>query len=116
MRENEKKALATLVYYPERKLDLIIKKEENLEDFYRINIYRLVELCKYASSKYTRSKVRKLLPEDFKYIIEELLHESIDIKHKQCYYQSIVDTIIETDRAKEFIIAISKVIQKLVMR
>lgn len=115
MRENEKKALATLVYYPEQKLDLIIKKEENLEDFYRINIYRLVELCKYASSKYTRSKVRKLLPEDFKYIIEELLHESIDIKHKQCYYQSIVDTIIETDRAKEFIIAISKVIQKLVV-
>ena len=59
MRESEKKALATLVYYPEKKLELIIKEEKNIEDFYRINIYRLVELCKYASSKYTRSKVRK---------------------------------------------------------
>lgn len=115
MRESEKKALATLVYYPEQKLDLIIKEEENIDDFYRINIYRLIELCKYASSKYTRSKVRKLLPEDFRYIIEELLHENIDSHHKQNYYKSIVESIIETDRSKEFIIAISKVIQKLVV-
>lgn len=115
MRESEKKALATLVYYPEQKLELIIKEEENIDDFYRINIYRLIELCKYASSKYTRSKVRKLLPEDFKYIIEELLHENIDGQHKERYYKSIVETIIEIDRAKEFIIAISKVIQKLVV-
>lgn len=115
MRECEKKALATLVYYPEQKLELIIKEEENVDDFYRINIYRLIELCKYASSKYTRSKVRKLLPKDFRYIIEELLHENIDGQHKQGYYKSIVETIIEIDRAKEFIIAISKVIQKLVV-
>ncbi|MCR8745377.1 fructose-1,6-bisphosphatase [Romboutsia lituseburensis] len=115
MRDSEKKALATLVYYPEQKLDLIIKEEENIDDFYRINIYRLIELCKYASSKYTRSKVRKLLPEDFRYIIEELLHENIDSHHKQNYYKSIVESIIETDRSKEFIIAISKVIQKLVV-
>ncbi len=115
MRDCEKKALATLVYYPEQKLELIIKEEENVGDFYRINIYRLIELCKYASSKYTRSKVRKLLPKDFRYIIEELLHENIDGQHKQRYYKSIVETIIEIDRAKEFIIAISKVIQKLVV-
>ena len=115
MRESEKKALATLVYYPEQKLELIIKEEKNIEDFYRINIYRLVELCKYASSKYTRSKVRKLLPEDFRYIIEELLNENLEGEHKQEYYKSIVETIIEIDRAKEFIIAISKVIQKLVV-
>ncbi|WP_331681682.1 fructose-1,6-bisphosphatase [Romboutsia sp.] len=115
MRESEKKALATLVYYPEQKIELVIKEEENIDDFYRINIYRLIELCKYASSKYTRSKVRKLLPEDFKYIIEELLHEDIDGQHKKGYYKSIVETIIEIDRAKEFIIAISKVIQKLVV-
>lgn len=115
MRDNEKKALATLIYYPEQKLDLIIKEEENIDDFYRINIYRLIELCKYASSKYTRSKVRKLLPNDFKYIIEELLHENIDGEHKKNYYKSIVETIIQIDRAKEFIIAISKVIQKLVV-
>lgn len=115
MRESEKKALATLVYYPEQKLEIIVKEEENIEDFYRINMYRLIELCKYASSKYTRSKVRKLLPDDFRYIIEELLHETLDGEHKQEYYKSIVETIIEIDRAKEFIIAISKVIQKLVV-
>ena len=74
-----------------------------------------MELCRYASSKYTRSKVRKLLPEDFKYIIEEFLNEHVEQVHKQNYYKSIVDTIISIDRAKEFIIAISKVIQKLVV-
>ena len=67
--ESERKKLATIVYYPEQKLDLLIKEEEDLEDFYRITIHRLIELCRYASSKYTRSKVRKFLPEDFKYII-----------------------------------------------
>ena len=115
IRESEKKTLATLVYYPEQKLELIEKEEDNIDDFYRIYIYRLVELCKYASSKYTKSKVRKLLPEDFKYIIEELLNENVEQVHKQNYYKSIVETIISIDRAKEFIIAISKVIQKLVV-
>ena len=115
IRESEKKTLATLVYYPEQKLALIEKEEDNIDDFYRIYIYRLVELCRYASSKYTRSKVRKLLPEDFKYIIEEFLNEHVEQVHKQNYYKSIVDTIISIDRAKEFIIAISKVIQKLVV-
>ena len=115
IRESEKKTLATLVYYPEQKLALIEKEEDKIDDFYRIYIYRLVELCRYASSKYTRSKVRKLLPEDFKYIIEEFLNEHVEQVHKQNYYKSIVDTIISIDRAKEFIIAISKVIQKLVV-
>ena len=86
-----------------------------IEDFYRITIYRLIELLRYASSKYTRSKVRKFLPEDFRYIIEELLHPDSTSPHKDEYYKSIVDTIISIDRAKEFIIAISKVIQKLVV-
>ena len=67
--ESVRKKLATIVYYPEQKLDLLIKEEEDLEDFYRITIHRLIELCRYASSKYTRSKVRKFLPEDFKYIV-----------------------------------------------
>ncbi len=78
-------------------------------------MYRLIKLCKYASSKYTRSKVRKLLPDDFKYIIEELLHEHMNSEHKEKYYKSIIETIIETDRAKDFIIAISELIQKLVV-
>ncbi|MCC0628955.1 MULTISPECIES: fructose-1,6-bisphosphatase [unclassified Clostridioides] len=115
IRDSEKKMLATLVYYPEQKLDLIIKQEENIDDFYRINIYRLIELCKYASSKYTRSKVRKLLPENFKYIIEELLHEHVKSEHKEEYYKSIVETVVDIGIAKEFIIAISTVIQKLVV-
>lgn len=115
IRDSEKKMLATLVYYPEQKLDLIIKQEENIDDFYRINIYRLIELCKYASSKYTRSKVRKLLPENFKYIIEELLHEHVKSEHKEEYYKSIVETIVDIGIAKEFIITISTVIQKLVV-
>ena len=113
--ESERKKLATIVYYPEQKLDLLIKEEEDLEDFYRITIHRLIELCRYASSKYTRSKVRKFLPEDFKYIIEELLHPDESSTHKDGYYKSIIETIIEIDRAREFIIALSKVIQKLVV-
>ncbi|MGL5329081.1 MAG: fructose-1,6-bisphosphatase [Peptostreptococcaceae bacterium] len=115
IRESEKKMLATLVYYPEQKLELIAKEESNIEDFYRISMYRLIELCRYTSSKYTRSKVRKFLPEEFRYIMEELLHPDNSSDHKNRYYQSIIDTIIEIDRAKEFIIAISKVIQKLVV-
>ena len=116
IREKEKRILATLVYYPEEKLQQIVKEEkDNIDDFYRIYMYRLIELCKYTSMKYTRSKVRKLLPEDFRYIIEELLNENVDSNHKQDYYQSIVETIISIDSAKEFIVAISKTIQKLVI-
>ena len=82
--ECERKRLATIVYYPEQKLDLIEKEEtqEEIEDFYRITIHRLIELLRYCSSKYTRSKVRKFLPEDFKYIIEELLHPDSSSPHK----------------------------------
>ena len=85
----EKKSLATLVYYPEQKLEIIAKEEKNLEDWYKITIYRLIELCKHVSSKYTRSKVRKALPKEFAYIIEELLHEHQHIEDKQEYYKRI---------------------------
>ena len=117
MIESERRRLATIVYYPEQKLDLIEKEEtqEEIEDFYRITIYRLIELLRYASSKYTRSKVRKFLPEDFRYIIEELLHPDSTSPHKDEYYKSIVDNIIEIDRARVFIIEVSKAIQKLVI-
>lgn len=114
--EDEKKSLATLVYYPERKLDIVLKEEKNIENWYRVTLYRIIELCKYASSKYTKSKVRKSLPKDFEYIIEELLNtEYYNKEHKQKYYEQIISTIIEIDRAKEFIIAISRVIQRLVI-
>ena len=117
MIESERKRLATIVYYPEQKLDLIEKEEsqEEIEDFYRITIHRLIELLRYASSKYTRSKVRKFLPEDFRYTIEELLHPDSSSPHKGEYYRSIVDTIIEIDRARVFIIEVSPTICNLSM-
>ena len=113
--DHEKRSLATLVYYPEQKLEIVLDTEENINDWYKINLYRLIKLCRYISSKYTRSKVRKALPKDFDYIIEELLHEDGTVENKQDYYYGIIDTIIEIDRAKEFIIAISNVIQRLVI-
>lgn len=111
----EKKSLATLVYYPEQKLEIVLKEENDINDWYKINLYRLIELCRHTSSKYTRSKVRKALPKDFSYIIEELLHEEADNNDKQDYYDGIINTIIEIERAKEFIIAISNLIQRLVI-
>ncbi len=113
--DSEKRSLATLVYYPEQKLEIVLKEETDINDWYKINLYRLIELCRYASSKYTRSKVRKALPKDFSYIIEELLHEEAANNDKQGYYDGIINTIIEIDRAKEFIIAISNLIQRLVV-
>lgn len=115
LRANEKKRLATLIYYPEQKLELIMKEEKNIDDWYKITLYRLIEICRVVSSKYTRSKVRKALPKDFAYIIEELLHESPVKENKHEYYEEIITTIIRIDRAKEFIIALSKLIQRLVI-
>lgn len=111
----EKKSLATLVYYPEQKLEIVLKEEKNIDDWYKITLYRLIELCRYVSSKYTRSKVRKALPIDFTYVIEELLHEQVDGIDKQKYYDKIITTIIDIGRAKEFIVALSKLIQRLVI-
>ncbi len=115
LRESEKKELCTLIYYPEQKLELVMQEEKELDDWYRINLYHLIEICKLVSSKYTRSKVRKALPPDFAYIIEELLHEQQIRPNKQDYFNGILDTIIKIGRAKEFIIAISHVIQKLIV-
>lgn len=115
LREEQKAALATLIYYPEQKLDLIRQTENNLEDWYKITLYQLIELCKNVCSKYTRSKVRKALPENFEYIIEELLHEQDDRVDKQAYYNGIIKTIIDIDRSADFIIAIASVIQRLVV-
>ncbi|GAA0693337.1 MULTISPECIES: fructose-bisphosphatase class III [Clostridium] len=115
LRSSEKKSLATLIYYPEQKLEIVLKEEENIDDWYRITLYRLIAICRHVSSKYTRSKVRKALPTDFSYIIEELLHEQPGREDKEEYYEEIIQTIISIDRAREFIIAISKLIQRLVI-
>lgn len=113
--EGEKANLATLIYYPEQKLELIKSSEANLDEWYKVTLYRLIELCRLVSSKYTRSKVRKALPQDFAYIIEELLHEQDNTVNKHEYYNGIISTMIDIDRASEFITAISKVIQRLVV-
>lgn len=113
IRDSEKKELCTLIYYPEQKLELIRAVEQDIDDWYRITIHQLVKVCREMSSKYTRSKVRKSLPEEFSYIIEELLHERSDDQDKAAYVAVIVDTIITTGRADDFIIAICKVIHRL---
>lgn len=113
LREVEKRELCTLIYYPEQKLELVKASEPDINDWYHITLHHLVAVCRDVSSKYTRSKVRKSLPKDFSYIIQELLHERPEDKNKADYVNVIVDTIISTGRADDFIVAISNVIQRL---
>ena len=111
----DRAALATLIYYPRRKLANIKKTvpAEHLDDWYRITLHRLIEIVRIVSMKYTRSKVRKALPSDFAYIIDELLHTNYDAVNKELYYDKIISTIIEVGRADAFIEAISEVIKRL---
>lgn len=111
--ENQRKELATLIYYPEEKLDLVKQSEENMEEWYNIILYRLIQVCKNVSSKYTRSKVRKALPKGFDYILDELIHIPEDSKNKEQYYKQIIKSIIDIRRADAFIIALSNLIKKL---
>ncbi len=113
IRESEKKELCTLIYYPEQKLELIKASESDISDWYHITIHQLVRVCRDISSKYTRSKIRKSLPEKFSYIIEELLHERAEDSNKVAYVNVIVDTIISTGRADDFITALANVIQRM---
>lgn len=113
LRETEKRELCTLIYYPEQKLELVKHNETDIDDWYHITLHQLVAVCRDVSSKYTRSKVRKSLPADFSYIIQELLHEHTEDHDKTAYVNVIVDTIISTGRADDFIIAIANVIQRL---
>lgn len=113
--ESDKRELCTLIYYPEQKLQLLKLEKRDMHDFYRTSLVRLISVCREVSSKYTRSKIRKELPKDFEYIIEELLHESYSGygEKKYKYYQMIVESIIDTGRADAFITEISKLIQRL---
>ena len=113
IRDSEKRTLTTLIYYPEQKLEEIAKTEVDINDWYMITLHRLVTICKVISSKYTRSKVRKALPKEFSYIIEELLHEDAVTNEKQLYYSQIIHTIIDLDQADRFIISICHLIQRL---
>ena len=111
----DKQTLATLIYYPREKMAQILEHTENREDWYKITLYRLIEVSKQAGSKYTRSKVRKALPPEFAYVIEELMTEKVDVRDKESYYNAIVQTIIRLGRAEEFIVALCELIQRLVV-
>lgn len=111
--KEEMQELATIIYYPDQKTPIVLREIENKHEWYKNTLFRLIKLCRIYSSKYTRNRVRKALPDDFAYIIEELLHEQEDTYNRQEYYSSIIDSIIKTGRGAAFIIALSRLIQRL---
>ncbi len=111
--EEDQDQLADLIYYPDKVLSQMRREGKATDEWKRINIYRLVQICKVTSSKYTRSKVRKKLPEDFAYIIDELLHVDYDGENKRIYYSEIIRSIIDIDIADKFIIALCQLIQNM---
>lgn len=113
LRDKEIRDLCTLIYYPKQKLELVRQNETDLSDYYQTTLNQLIAVCRNVSSKYTRSKVRKSLPKEFAYIIEELLHESTDDRNKQAYVGVIIQTIIGTGRAAGFVEALCELIQQL---
>ena len=114
-RNEEKKAIAALIYYPELKIAQVQKVETDMDEWYRITIHRLICVCKSAASKYTRSKVRKAMPPEFAYIIEELMTGRPDQSDQEAYYNEIIQSVIETKRAAELIIACCNLIRRLIV-
>ena len=106
-----RRQLATLIYYPEEKLELLKPEMENAEEWYRITLHRLIELARSLSERYSRAKVRKALPPDFAYIMEELLYTDSREVDKRDYFENIIATIIEIGQAKEFIAAVCALIK-----
>lgn len=116
--EEEISQFAALVYYPEEKLQLIrnqFESKKDLDAWYVTKIDQMIELIAYASSKYTRSKLRKALPEQFVFIIEELLYKSDEFSNKKPYYEKLVQQIIALGQADKLIIGMSYTIQRLVV-
>ena len=111
--ERDRKLLATIVYYPQQELYYL--KQQGLADseWYKLTLYRLVELCRVVASKYTRSKVRKAMPKEFAYILEELLHTVSDEENKHDYYAQIINSIINVGCADSFIVALANLIRRL---
>ena len=115
---SERAELATLIYYPEEKLDGIKERTEDIKDWYAITLERLLSLCRYVASKYTRTKVNRCLERvagGFEHVIDELLNNGNEEKNKIRYYDSIIETIIDTGAAEELIIAICSAIKGLVI-
>lgn len=114
-RTSEKKALAALIYYPELKMAQVEKVETDMEEWYRITIHRLIRVCRSAASKYTRSKVRKAMPKEFAYIMEELMTGRPDQSDQEAYYNEIIHSVIATKSAPGLIIAFCGLIRRLVV-
>ncbi len=118
MREADKRELCSLIYYPEEKLTLIKEQEheaQDLDDWYRMSLHQVVEVARFVTVKYTRSKVRKMISADFSYVIEELLFESKSESDRQDYYNAIINAIVEIGRADALIIAICNLIHRLII-
>lgn len=112
--KDERDTLSTIIYYPKEKLELIKKTTKNINDWYRITLYRLIQVCRVVASKYTREYIRKLLPENFGAIIDEMLFADIDSNpDKEEYYKQNISSIIELDQSDSFIVEISRLIQSL---
>ena len=111
--ERERRDFATLIYYPRRKLPLLLQQVENETEWFRLTLFRLIKVCRTVSSKYSRSYVRAALPENYADIIEELLYQQESNYNRQAYYESIITTIIDIGQSAAFIVALSEVIQEL---
>lgn len=110
---HDRNELATLIYYPEEKLALVADEVDDLDEWYRITLHRLIELCRWIATKYTRSKVRTFLPKGYDLVIDELIHIRYEEADKRDYYENIINTIIDIGQAAGVIEAISEVIKKL---
>lgn len=115
IRQSDKKELAALIYYPERKLSQVQAKEKNINEWYQVTLYRLIRVCKEVSKKYTRSKVRKAMSPEFSYVMEELITGQPDITEQEAYFNEIINSVIETDRAADLITAFCNLIRRLVV-
>ena len=115
LQEEEKRALCAMIYYPEERLEYCHKTHANTYEIYKTRLMQVTEVARAVTVKYTRSKVRTLLPKEFAYIIEELLHESKAEPDRQMYYNAIIESIIETGKAEDLLKAICHLIHHLVI-
>lgn len=109
----ERAELATLVYYPNQKLPELKARQRDLHAWYRMTLLRLIDLCRFVSSKHTRDHVRRCLPQNCGYILDELLHAHFEDHDKDQYYGEIIESIIRYDRADAYIIRFCEVIKRL---
>ena len=114
MSRHDRNELATLIYYPEEKLSLVLRSgQEEMDEWYQITLHRVLDLCRYVAGKYTRSKVRKSIPNAYNAIIDELLQIRVEDPDKRNYYEDIISAIIETGQAAGVIESICEAIKTL---